>query len=62
MTEARDDLTEQNERDAKQRAKMLKMSKAEIASLLLNPDGLRRLLDISDAEWEAAALEDEHAP
>ena len=52
-----------DEEDTKRRKRLLKKSEQEIAVLLTNPDGLRRLVAISDEEWQAAVeAEGERAP
>ena len=49
----------QDEQDAKRRKKLQRKAEREIERLLRNPDGLARLRDLSDEEWEAAVVADE---
>ena len=49
-----EDWAEQDERDERRRRLMLRRFRKENRALLLNKDGLRRLRDISDEEWQEA--------
>ena len=42
---------QQNRRDRQRRATLQKESEDRLKDLLLNKDGIKRLLAISDAEW-----------
>ena len=57
---ADDELTleELNEIDDKQRKKILRQTVKEVMALLINEKGLRRLLAITDEEWEEAVAKD----
>ena len=57
---ADDELTleELNELDDKQRKRILRQTTKEVAALLTNEKGLRRLLAITDEEWQEAIDED----
>jgi len=57
---ADDELTldELNELDDKQRKKMLQQTIKEVTAMLANEQGLRRLLAITDEEWQEAVDED----
>ena len=52
-------MSEQDERDRKRRALSLRKTRQAIRPLLTNPEGLRRLREISDEEWQEAAAADE---
>jgi hypothetical protein len=43
--------------DEEERKRTLELTKAELAALLPNTEGLARLLAISDEEWDAAEAE-----
>ena len=47
--------------DRRRRARLLKLSMENIARVLSNDDGLRRLAEIADDEWIAAQDDDSHA-
>lgn len=46
--------TEQDKKDERRRKRSLKLTKERLARVLSNKDGLRRLVSISDEEWQAA--------
>ena len=48
------DWDAQDEKDERRRRSMLRRFRKENRELLLNKDGLRRLRDISDEEWQEA--------
>lgn len=58
---ADDELTleELNKLDDKQRKAMMRQTAREVKALLTNEKGLRRLLAITDEEWQRAVDEDE---
>jgi len=60
---ADDELTleELNKLDDKQRKRMLRQTIEEVTALLTNEKGLRRLLAITDDEWQIAVDADEGA-
>lgn len=49
----------QDEQDRKRREKLQRKAERAIVELLQNPDGLARLRDLSDEEWQAAVEADE---
>ena len=49
---------EQDEKDARQRRKLLAKTTAEVIDLLTNEDGFERLRAITDEEWSAAEAAD----
>jgi len=53
-----DNELSQEERDARRRRRTLKMTLAELTAELANEDGLRRLREITDEEWQAAVDRD----
>lgn len=57
---ADDELTleELNKLDDKQRKKMMRQTVKEVTAILTNEQGFRRLLAITDEEWEEAVAED----
>ena len=52
-------MSEQNEKDEKRRSLALRRTKQALRVVLTNPDGLRRLRQISDEEWAEAEQADE---
>lgn len=52
------DWDEQDEKDDRRRRLMNRRFRKENRALLLNTDGLRRLRDISDEEWQEAVEAD----
>jgi len=52
-------MSEQDERDDRRRALSLRRAKEAIRELLQNQDGLRRLRNISDEEWQEAVNADD---
>ena len=53
------DWKAQDEKDERRRRLMLRRFRKENRELLTNTDGLRRLRDISDEEWQEAVDADE---
>ena len=54
-------LAEQAEQDAKDRKRTARQTRKEVAALLFNVEGFRRLRAISDEEWSAAVAEGDSA-
>lgn len=52
------DWDEQDEKDDRRRRLMNRRFRKENRALLINTDGLRRLRDISDEEWQEAVEAD----
>lgn len=48
------DWEELNKRDRRRRALSMRRTREVVGALLVNPDGLRRLRDISDEQWQEA--------
>ena len=51
-------MSEQDKQDERRRALSMRRTRAAIVELIQNPDGLRRLRDISDDEWQEAVEAD----
>lgn len=58
MPSRKRDLEKLHKDAQEQRARMQRKTAIEVDRLLKNPDGLARLRDIGDEEWEAAARSD----
>ena len=52
-------MSEQDERDQRRRDLVSRRAEQAIRALLTNVEGLRRLRDISDEEWQEAVDADE---
>lgn len=52
------DWTTQDEKDERRRKLMVRRFRKENREILTNKDGLRRLRDISDEEWQEAVNAD----
>ena len=48
--------------DQKRRDELRKEIEAEVTAALANDDGFKRLINVSDAEWKAAAKADAETP
>lgn len=60
MATARErELARLDREDAKERAKSLRLTQAEVLAVISNPDGLERLKAITDEEWAAAVASDQ---
>ena len=49
---------DQDKKDEQRRKLSQRRTKEAVQDLITNPDGLRRLRDISDEEWQAAVESD----
>lgn len=59
MATARErELARLDKEDAKERAKSLRQTRAEVLAVINNPAGLERLKAITDEEWAAAVASD----
>lgn len=60
MATARErELARLDKEDAKERAKSLRLTQAEVLAVINNPTGLERLKAITDEEWAAAVASDQ---
>ncbi len=57
MARRKQELKEMAKRDAKEREKTARKTRSEVGALLVNPDGLDRLRNIADEEWDQAVVE-----
>ena len=51
-------MSEQDEKDRRRRALSMRRTREAIVELIQNREGLRRLRDISDEEWQEAVEAD----
>ena len=52
-------MSEQDKKDEQRRALSLRQAKRAMRDLMLNAEGLRRLRNISDEEWQEAVNADD---
>lgn len=57
MASRKQQLKELAKRDAKERERTQRKTRSEVGGLLVNSDGLERLRNIPDEEWERAVVE-----